>query len=161
MKFLRKLLASALTLGILQIALPVQAGNTGYSVKDAGGSVDAKTGDDLHLSVNSELITITKKKNVVVQFKPDAVTDISFGQEVHRRIGTAAALAVVSLGIGALVAFSKSKKDFIGLTWDDNGKKGGLVMQADKNEYRGILASLEGVTGKKAVNTDEESNKKK
>jgi hypothetical protein len=98
MKFLRKLLASALTLGILQIALPVQAGNTGYSVKDAGGSVDAKTGDDLHLSVNSELITITKKKNVVVQFKPDAVTDISFGQEVHRRIGTAAALAVVSLG---------------------------------------------------------------
>jgi hypothetical protein len=34
-------------------------------------------------------------------------------------------------------------------------------MQADKNEYRGILASLEGVTGKKAVNTDEESNKKK
>jgi hypothetical protein len=27
-------------------------------------------------------------------------------------------------------------------------------MQYDKNEYRGILAGLEGVTGKKAVDTD-------
>jgi hypothetical protein len=32
-------------------------------------------------------------------------------------------LAVVSFGIGALVALSKSKKHFIGLTWDDGGKK--------------------------------------
>ncbi|MGC2210398.1 MAG: hypothetical protein WA532_09845 [Candidatus Korobacteraceae bacterium] len=65
----------------------------------------------------------------------------------------------MSLGIGAIVAFSKTKKDFIGITWDDGGKKGGLVVQADKNEYRGILAALEGVTGEKAVNTD--SNNKK
>ncbi len=27
-------------------------------------------------------------------------------------------------------------------------------MQCDKNEYRGILAGLGGVTGKKAVDTD-------
>jgi hypothetical protein len=27
-------------------------------------------------------------------------------------------------------------------------------MQCDKNEYRGILTGLEGITGKKAVNTD-------
>ena len=29
-------------------------------------------------------------------------------------------------------------------------------MQADKNEYRGLLPSLEGVTGKRTVNTDEQ-----
>lgn len=63
-------------------------------------------------------------------------------------------LAVVSLGIGALVLLSKSKKHYVGLTWADGDKKGGLVVQADKSEYRGILAGLEGVTGKKAVDSD-------
>lgn len=63
-------------------------------------------------------------------------------------------LAAVSLGVGALMALSKSKKHFIGITWDDNGKKGGLAFQADKNDYRGPLAALEEITGKKAVNSD-------
>ncbi len=79
---------------------------------------------------------------------------MSYGQDVHRRIGTAIGLAVISLGIGALMAFSKSKKHFIGLTYADADKKGGFAMQYDKNEYRGILAALEGVTGKKAVDSD-------
>jgi hypothetical protein len=60
----------------------------------------------------------------------------------------------VTLGVGAIVAFSKSKKHYIGITWDDSGKKGGVALQADKNEYRGLLAALEGVTGKKAVDAD-------
>jgi hypothetical protein len=155
----RKIVAYALVFGMCQMTALAATGNQGYNVKASGGSVDAKTGEQLHMTVTSDLITISRKSTVLVQFTPDKVTDLSFGQEVHHRIGAAAGLAVVSLGIGALVAFSKSKKDFIGMTWDDNGKKGGLVIQADKNEYRGILASLEGVTGKKAVNTDV-SNKK-
>lgn len=32
--------------------------------------------------------------------------------------------------------------------------KGGLAMQCDKNDYRGVLAGLGGVTGRKAVDTD-------
>ena len=82
------------------------------------------------------------------------MTEISYGQDVHRRVGAAIGLAIVSFGIGALMALSKSKKHYIGLTWDDGGKKGGLALQADKNDYRGLLAGLEGITGKKAVNSD-------
>jgi len=33
-------------------------------------------------------------------------------------------------------------------------KKGGMAYQADKSDYRGLLAGLEGITGKKAVDTD-------
>ena len=84
----------------------------------------------------------------------NAVTEVSYGQDVHRRVGAAIGLAVVSLGIGALMALSQSKKHYIGLTWDDAGKKGGLALQADKNDYRGLLAGLEGITGKKAVDSD-------
>jgi hypothetical protein len=49
---------------------------------------------------------------------------------------------------------SKSKKHFVGITWVDGEKKGGFVMQCDKDDYRGILLGLEGVTGKKAVDSD-------
>jgi hypothetical protein len=52
------------------------------------------------------------------------------------------------------LALTKSKKHFVGLTWDDGGKKGGLAFQADKSDYRGLLVGLEGITGKKAVDTD-------
>ena len=52
------------------------------------------------------------------------------------------------------MALSKSKKHFVGLTWANGDKKGGFAMQCDKNEYRGILAALEGVTGKKAVDSE-------
>jgi hypothetical protein len=83
----------------------------------------------------------------------NAVTDISYGQDVHRRVGAAIGLAVVSFGIGGLMALTKSKKHFVGLTWADGDKKGGLAIQRDKNDYRGILAALEGVTGKKAADS--------
>ena len=42
------------------------------------------------------------------------------------------------------------------MTWDDNNQKGGLAMQVEKNGYRGVLAALEGVTGKKAVDVDKD-----
>jgi hypothetical protein len=32
-------------------------------------------------------------------------------------------------------------------------KKGGFALQSDKNDYRGVLTGLEGVTGKKAVDS--------
>jgi hypothetical protein len=61
---------------------------------------------------------------------------------------------VVSLGIGALMELSNSKKHFGGLTWANGDQKGGLAIQCDKNEYREVLADLEGITGKKAVDSD-------
>jgi len=54
----------------------------------------------------------------------------------------------------ALSKSKKSKKHFVGLTWAVGDKKGGLAMQLDKNDYRGILTALEGVTGKKAVDSE-------
>jgi hypothetical protein len=49
------------------------------------------------------------------------------------------------------MALTKSKKHFVRLTWVDGDRKDGFAMQCDKSEYRGILAGLEGVTGRKAV----------
>jgi hypothetical protein len=137
--------------------LPVSAlaESAGYKVTYDGGSPPVKAGSSLYLYIDSGLIRLAEQKGGVVATIPaSAVTEISYGQDVHRRVGTAIGLAVVSLGIGALMLLSKSKKHFVGITWVDGEKKGGFVMQCDKNDYRGILVGLEGVTGKKAVDSD-------
>ena len=108
----------------------------------------------MKLFIDANQIRLVKDQADVVTIPASAVTEISYGQDVHRRVGAAIGLAVVSLGIGALMALTKSKKHYVGLTWADGDKKGGFAMQCDKNDYRGVLAGLEGVTGKKAVDSD-------
>ncbi len=88
---------------------------------------------------------LVKDNTDIATIPSSAITEISYGQDVHRRVGAAIGLAVISLGIGGLMALTKSKKHYVGLTWVDGDKKGGFAMQCDKNEYRGILAALEAI----------------
>ncbi len=131
------------------------AGDNSYKIAYDGGSIqNLKAGTDLRIVIDGSNLRLMKNKGEIAVIPSSAVMEISYGQDVHRRVGAAIGVAVFSLGIGALLALSKSKKHFIGITWDDGGKKGGFAFQADKNDYRGLLAGLEGVTGKKAVNSD-------
>jgi hypothetical protein len=131
------------------------AADNSYKVSYDGGSLqNLKSGTGVQLFLEPTTIKISHGKEELVSIPATAITEISYGQDVHRRIGTAIGLAVVSLGVGALMALSKSKKHYVGLTWADGDKKGGFVMQCDKNEYRGILTALEGMTGTKAVDSD-------
>ena len=142
---------------VLCIAIPFTAFSweTSYKVTYDGGSLpDLMSGTGMHLFIEQDKVRFVRDGKDVITVPASAITEVSYGQDVHRRVGTAIGLAVVSLGIGALMALSKSKKHFVGLTWADGDKKGGLAMQCDKNEYRGILAGLEGVSGKKAVDSD-------
>jgi len=142
---------------ILCVLFPVSAfaGDNSYKIIYDGGSLStAKAGTDMRLYIEGNNIRIVRDKTEVAVIPAASVTEISYGQDVHRRVGAAIGVAVVSFGIGALLALSKSKKHFVGLTWDDAGKKGGLAFQADKSDYRGLLAGLEGITGKQAVDSD-------
>ena len=149
---MKRLLALLLCLLVPTAAF---ASDNGFKVIYDGGSIqDVKAGKDLHLVIQPTQILLLDGKNTLATIPPNSITEISYGQDVHRRIGTAIGLAVISLGIGALMAFSKSKKHFVGITWADGDKKGGFAMQCDKNDYRGVLAALEGVSGKKAIDSD-------
>jgi hypothetical protein len=131
------------------------AAEDGYKVVYDGGSLqEIKTGTDVRLFIEPNRIRFTNKKAELVTIPASSVTEISYGQDVHRRVGAAIGLAVVSFGIGALMALTKSKKHFVGLTWADGDKKGGFAIQCDKSDYRGVLAGLEGITGKKAVDSE-------
>jgi hypothetical protein len=155
MNISRRTFASRLLLVPAVAPILLAEKNNGYSVKYDGGSLqNAKAGVDMKLMFDQTNIRLLNKKQEVVVIPVASVTEVSYGQDVHRRVGAAIGLAVVSFGIGALMALAKSKKHFVGLTWADGDKKGGIAFQADKSDYRGLLAGLEGVTGKKAVDTD-------
>lgn len=141
----------------LCILLPMMAfaSDAGYRIVYDGGSIpNVKSGTDVKLYLDADRIRIMKGKGEIANIPAAAVTEISYGQDVHRRVGAAVGVAVFTLGVGALLALSKSKKHYIGITWADGDKKGGIAYQADKKDYRGQLAGLEGITGKKAVDTD-------
>jgi len=143
----------AMTLCIL-VPVAVFAADNSYKMTYDGGSLpDMKSGTGMKLYIEPNQIRLVRDKADVVTIPASAVTEISYGQDVHRRVGAAIGLAVVTLGLGALMALTKSKKHFVGLTWANGDQKGGFAMQCDKNDYRGVLAGLEGITGKKAVDS--------
>jgi hypothetical protein len=142
---------------VLCILFPVIAfaGDNSYKIGYDGGSIPGiKAGVEMKMYIEGDKIRLVKDRSDIAVIPASSVTEISYGQDVHRRVGAAIGIGVFTLGIGALMALTKSKKHFIGLTWDDGGKKGGFAFQADKNDYRGLLAGLEGITGKKAVDSE-------
>lgn len=148
---MRKVLATLLSVAL---AAGTLLADEGYKVDYDGGSLaGVKSGSNVRLYIQErELVVIGK--STTTNIPAASIKEISYGQDVHRRVGAAIGIGVFTLGIGALMALTKSKKHFIGLTWDDGVKKGGFAFQADKGEYRGIIAGLEGISGKKIVNTD-------
>src|ERR1700751_616890 len=150
-----KLLALLLCFAIIQVSLAVAKDDGGYAVMYDGGSLSGlKAGKKLKMYIDAKEIRIMDGQTLVATLVPSTVQDISYGQDVHRRVGAAIGLAIVSFGLGGLMALTKSKKHYVGLTCADGDKKGGLAIQCDKSDYRGILAALEGVSGKKALNSD-------
>jgi hypothetical protein len=150
--FFRNLFAVILCWTVPMLAFPA---DNFYKVSYDGGSLSSiKAGSNAKLYIDQTQIRLVEDREVLATIPASAVTQISYGQDVHRRVGAAIGLAVVSFGIGGLMALTKSKKHFVGVTWADGEKKGGFVMQCDKNDYRGVLAGLEGITGQKAVNSD-------
>jgi CxxC motif-containing protein (DUF1111 family) len=142
---------------VLSLFIPATllAADVAHTVMYDGGSLpDLKSGAKVKMFIEADKVRFVDHGADLLVVPAASVTEISYGQDVHRRVGAAIGVAVVSLGIGALLALSKSKKHYVGLTWADGDKKGGLAMQCDKNDYRGILAGLEGVTGKKAIDSD-------
>lgn len=140
----------------LCVMIPTLAfADNGYKVRYDGGSLQGvKAGTKVKLYIDSNQVRIMNGHSEIAIIPATAITEISYGQDVHRRVGAAIGIGVFTLGVGALMALTKSKKHFVGLTWATGNQKGGFAMQCDKNDYRGVLAGLEGISGKKAVDSE-------
>jgi hypothetical protein len=154
-------------------------------MKYEGGSLPLNQHDKLETFVNKdEVVLVQGKQRFVIPVK--SITEVSYGNDVHRRVGAAVGVALVTFGIGALMLLVKTKKHYVGIVWGDkplatatastvvptpqtttvatnapnamdsskDPSKGGVVFKVGKGEYRGFMASIEGVAGIKAVNAD-------
>ena len=126
-------------------------GNTFDKIRYNGGSISTKVKPDdwdNKLTVSSDAIVFAMKDGQTISVPPQHVTSLSYGQEAHRRVGTAIGIAVISLGAGALFALHKTKLHYIGINYvDQDGKKQGMLLQGDKSNFRAIIVALQGVTG--------------
>jgi hypothetical protein len=133
----------ALVLSLASPHLVAFAADSGYKVTYDGGSISSvKDGTDLRLYIDSGRILLMRNKIEIASIPTFVVTEISYGPDVLKRVDIGATLP------------HKAKNGYIGLTWDDGGKKGGAAIQANESDYEGLLAALEGVTGKKAVDSE-------
>jgi len=145
-------------------------------MKYEGGSLSLNQHDKLDTFVSKdEVVLVQGKQRFVIPVKN--ITEVSYGNDVHRRVGLAAGVAVVTLGVGALLLLVKTKKHYVGIVWVDKPtatqtantsavtqtakaattetpNKGGVIFKVGKGDYRGFMASIEGVAGIKAVNAD-------
>lgn len=147
---MKKLLS--LTLASLLLASTTFAqGNTFDKIRYNGGTLQTNVKPDdwkNMLTVTSDEIMLKLKDGQTVKIDPKRVTGLSYGQEAHRRVGTMIALGILLAPVALFGLFHKTRKHYVGIeytTADD--KKAGLLLQADKDNYRAVLMALRGATG--------------
>jgi hypothetical protein len=119
-------------------------------VRYQGGTIPSKISPEEirnKLVVGPE-ITLSLDNGQLIKFSSKQATSLSYGQEAAHRLGLGIAIGVISPVLGAMVALHKSKQHMIGIDFtDDQGLKQGILLQADKSNYRSMLSSLQAVTG--------------
>ena len=158
---MNKVLAVLLTTLILTGTVLAQ-GNQ-FKVRYAGGSVASTVKPDdwgNTVTVSSEVILLKLKDGQEVRINPKDVKLLTHSRHASRRIGTYAALAIVS-PLFLFGMLKKNKQHFIGIaTETDDGKKNGYNLQAKNDQYRALVTALEGVTGLKVEEEAEDKKKK-
>jgi len=87
------------------------AGDNSYKIVYDGGSLpNAKAGTDMKLYIDADKNPDQERRHGVAVIPAAAVTEISYGQDVHRRVGAAIGIGVFTLGLGALMLLAKSKR---------------------------------------------------
>ena len=154
----------ALLLSLSLFGATVLAQGNQFQVRYVGGSVPSTVkADDWGntITVGSEQILLKLKDGQEIKINPKDVRLITHSRHASRRIGTYAALAIVN-PLFLLGMLRKNKQHFIGIAVETpDGKKNGYNLQAKNDKYKALITALEGVTGLKTEEEEEEPKKDK
>jgi hypothetical protein len=158
----KHIIAALCLLLLLQtVALPQ---SKAFNVRYLGGSLETKTDkDDWHnnLIILSDEIRVELKDGQKLSVNSKSVTSISYGRQASRHVVRWVALGILISPIAALGLFNENVKHYVSIEYDTaDQKKGGLLIQTDKNNYRNVLALLRGATGKE-IETEKKNRKPK
>ena len=152
---MRRIVAALLVLGLAGPPCLAGEGNSWNKLRYSGGTVAAKVNPfdwNTTLTVAPGELTFLLGRQTF-RLAPAEVTALSYGQEAHRRVADMVALSIVATPLALFGILHQSKTHFIGIEYrTGDGKPGALLLEADKNNYRAILRTLESVTGKPVKN---------
>lgn len=152
---MRRILAVLLVVGLAGLPRLAAEGNSWNKLRYNGGTVAAKVNPfdwNTTLTVTPGNLTFVFGRQTF-RLAPTEVTALSYGQEAHRRVADMAALSLLATPLALFGILHQSKTHFIGIEYrTGDGKPGGLLLEADKNNYRAILRTLELMTGKPVKN---------
>ena len=137
----------------------------GFNVRYLGGNVETKTSKEdwnNKLAIRSDEILLELKDGQKVSIDPKAVTSISYGRDATRHIARWVALGILAGPIALTGLFTENVQHYVSIEYDlANQKKGGVLIQAHKDNYRNVLALLRGATGKEIETTKKGKSVKK
>ncbi len=124
-----------------------------YPLQYQGGNLPLKLNHGVKAVLGSTQIVLEQDgRRFVVPVRD--INQISCATDIHRRFG-ASVLALVPL-----VDLDKVEEHYVGVTFTDNVRRNGkagtmeVVFKLSGGEYRDFIATLERLTGKKAVDTN-------
>lgn len=119
-----------------------------WSMKYETGSLFIKKGSKMKVTVGSEKVLCASGKEIPFAIPVTAITQVTYDTKARRRMGEAAAIAILSLGVAAAFMFVKTKKHFVNIVWEEDGTEKEIIFKVGKKEYVSFLAELERVTGR-------------
>lgn len=149
---MRRILACIVAFAVAAAA----AGNSWNKIRYGGGTVAVRVNPydwNTTLTVSPDGIVLVFGGRVTERIKPGDVTGLSYGQEAHRRVADMVALSFILTPLALFGILHQSKAHFIAIEYHkEDGKRAGVLLEADKGNYRAILGALKTVTGKPVAN---------
>lgn len=147
MRIFRRVLVAWLAVAIVGYC----QGNTFEKIRYNGGTLQTNVNPkdwENRLTVTADEIVLELKDGQKLRIDPKRVHALSYGQEAHRRVGTMVALGILLAPLALFGLFHKTRLHFVGIEFTtEEGKKSGVLLQAHKDNYRGVLMALRGATG--------------
>jgi hypothetical protein len=97
------------------------------------------------------MMQVSSAGQVLLEVPYSSIDRFSYEYTKKHRITQGAVVMVASVGAGAVVMLTQSRKHFLTIEYHDGTVPKQLVLRMDKSEYRDILAAVEAQTGKNVV----------
>ena len=149
----RRIIATLLLCAIGAGTLPAEKVDRGEAMYVGGTIAGLSEGTMGRLETTSDKVLVFQSPKGNFEVPYENVTSLEYGQKAGRRLGLA-------LTVSILFIFSKKRKHFLTINFDDEaGKKQGAVFELSKGIVRETLRTLETNSGKKVEYESDDARK--
>jgi hypothetical protein len=142
----------AALLGTFVLSTASLASGMGFQVVYNGGSIQSlKPGTHVSFRVEGRQLHVVDGDNEVATVPTSAISGISFHDDAAMRPSDANSVTATTVGFSEASNLSPANHRSVIVTWAEGDRKGGFALQCEPAECPLVLAALQGVSGKQAL----------